>query len=51
MDEYQDLDTYNCDVVHDITVDYDRHMNTDEVTVLFDEPDLDDVVANLNDWD
>ena len=60
MDEYDDLDTYNGDAVHDMWVDFDHYVNglplchskentgTPEV---FDESDMDDYIDNLNDWD
>lgn len=50
MDEYDDLDTYNGDPVHDGWVDFDYNENTGELDV-FDEPDLDNFIDNLNDWD
>lgn len=51
MDEYEDLDTYNGDSVHDMEVDYDFHINTGELTDEFGDSDLDDFINNLNDWD
>lgn len=50
MDDYEDLDTYNGDVVHDMWVDFDNYENTGSPDV-FDEPDLDDFVDTLDDWD
>lgn len=41
MDEYDDLDTYNGDAVHDMWVDYDSYENTDTPDV-FDDVNLDD---------
>ena len=32
MNEYDDLDIYNGDTVHDMEVDYDFHINTREPT-------------------
>lgn len=45
MDEYNDLNTYNGDSVHDMYVDYGYHINTYEP--LYDEPNLED----FDDWD
>lgn len=50
MDEYDDLDTYNGDTVHDMWVDFDYYENTGNSDV-FDEDNLDDYVDNLDDWD
>lgn len=47
--DYDDLDTYNGDPVHDSWVDFDYNENTGELSELFDEADLDDFVNNLND--
>ena len=44
MDEYDDLDVYNGDPVHDMYVDYDYHINAGELSDIFDEP-------NIDDWD
>lgn len=58
--DYDDLDTYNGDIIHDMYVDSDFEINTSELPViglplaqqeLFDEADLDDFIDNLNDWD
>ena len=51
MDEYEDLDAYNGDAVHDINVDFDIYMNTGELSGIFDDTDLDQFIDNLNDWD
>ena len=51
MDEYDDLDTYNGDPVHDGWVDFDYHENTGELPYVEDEADLDNFIDNLNDWD
>lgn len=51
MDEYEDLDTYIGDSVHDMEVDYDFHINTGELPVAFGDSDLDDFINNLTDWD
>lgn len=37
MDEYDDLETYNGNSVHDGWVDYDYNQNTGELSDLFDE--------------
>lgn len=50
MDEYEDLDTYNGDTVHDMWVDFDSYENT-RIPEIFDEGNLDDYIDNLNDWD
>ena len=34
---YEDLETYNGDVEHDMWVDYDYHENTDELPEWFNE--------------
>lgn len=51
MDELDNLDYYNGEPVHDMEVDYDFHINTGELTDEFGDSDLDDFIANLNDWD
>ena len=51
MNEYNDLDTYNGDLVHDGWVDFDYHENKGELSDLFDESDHDQSVDDLNDWD
>ena len=51
MDEYDDLNTYNGDPVHDGWVDYDYNENTGELSDIFDDTDLDQSVDDLNDWD
>lgn len=48
--DYNDLDAYNGDTEHDMWVDFDNFKNTGEPDV-FDEPDLDNFIDNLNDWD
>lgn len=35
MDEYDDLDTYNGDPIHDSWVDFDYDQNTGELSDLF----------------
>ncbi len=44
MDDYDDLDSYNGDVEHDMWVDYDYYQNTGE-------PDLFDDDEQLDDWE
>ena len=51
MDDYDDLDSYNGDPLHDGWVDFDCNENTGELSDLFDETDLDQYIDNLNDWD
>ena len=50
IDEYENLDLYNGDTVHDMWVDYDHYQNTGEPDV-FDEEDIDEIVDELNNWD
>lgn len=50
MNEYDDLDTYNGNTVHDMWVDFDNCENTGTHNV-FDEDNLDDYINNLKDWD
>lgn len=41
MTDYDDdLDTYNGDVEHDMMVDYDYHINTDELPEVFDDDEI-----------
>lgn len=51
MADYEDLDTYNGDPVHDSWVDFGYNENTGELSDLFDETDLDNFIDDLNDWD
>lgn len=51
MDEYEDLDMYDGDPVHDGWVDFDYNENTDELSDIFDDSDLDQFIDNINDWD
>lgn len=51
MDEYEDLDTYNDNTLHDMAVDFDCHINTGELPEYFEDSDLDTFIDNLNDWD
>ena len=50
MDEYNNLDTYNGDAVHDMWVDFDCCENTGSPDI-FNENSLDDYTDNLNDCD
>ena len=49
MNEYDDLDTYNGDPVHDGRVDFEYNKNTGEWSDLFEETDLAQFIDNLND--
>lgn len=49
--DYDDLDTYNGDTIHDMYVDSEYEINTGELPEVFDEADLDEYIDNLNDWD
>ncbi|MCM1142855.1 MAG: hypothetical protein NC453_30175 [Muribaculum sp.] len=49
--DFDDLDTYNGDTIHDMYVDSDYEINTGEFPEALDEVDLDDYMDNLNDWD
>lgn len=51
MDALNDLGTYNGDPVHDGWVDYDYNENTGELSVLFEDSDIEQYIDNLNDWD
>ena len=51
MDEYDNLDTYNGNPVHDGWVNFDYNENTGELSDLFDESDLDQYIDILKDWD
>lgn len=50
MDELE-IDNYGDNAVDDMMVDYDYHVNIDELTELFDDSSVDDFIASLNDWD
>lgn len=50
MDELE-IDNYGDNAIDDMMVDYDYHVNTDELPELFDDSSVDDFIANLNDWD
>lgn len=51
MNEYDDLDIYNGDAVHNMEVDFDFHIKTGELPEYFKDTDLDTFIDNLNDWD
>lgn len=51
MEDHDELDTYNRDTEHNMWVDFDRYENTGELSDIFDDSDLDNYIANLNDWD
>lgn len=51
MTDYDDLDTYNGDAVHDMELDFDYHINTGELPEYFEDSDLEQFIDNLNDWD
>ncbi|MDE6754773.1 MAG: hypothetical protein K2J82_09220 [Muribaculaceae bacterium] len=51
MEEYDDLEIYNGDPVDDSWVDFDYNENTDELSYLFEDTDLDQYIDNLNYWD
>lgn len=42
---------YDENLVDNMMVDYDHHVNTGELPELFDESSVDDFIANLDDWD
>lgn len=44
-----DLNTYNVYSAHGLWRDFDNYENTCN-TNIFDEPDLDNFISNLNDW-
>lgn len=51
MEDYDNLDTYNGDVEHDMWVDFDRYEYTGEGAENFDASDLDEFIDNLDDWE
>lgn len=42
--DFDDIDTYNGDAIHDMYVDSDYDINTDELPEVFDKADLYDDV-------
>lgn len=54
MEVIGDLSTYKGDTEHDMWVDYSTHIHIDtekEIEEIFAEPDIDEFINNLNDWD
>ena len=49
--DFDGLDTYDGDPVHDSWVDFDYNENTGELSDIFDDTDLDQFIDNLDDWD
>ncbi len=49
MNEYDDLDIYNADPVHDGWVDFDYNENTGELPDCFEDSDIETFINNLND--
>lgn len=47
--DFDDLDTYNGDTVHDMYVDNDYEINTGELGYV--DEDMDDSLDDLNNWD
>lgn len=48
--DYEDNE-YGENPVDDMMADYDYHINTGNLTELFDAKSVDEFIANLNDWD
>ena len=48
MQDYDDLNTYNGDPVHDGWGDFDYNENTGDLSDFFDVTDLDQYIDNLN---
>lgn len=46
MNDFDDLDTYNEDPVHDGWVDFDFYEYSDELINLFEETDLEQFIYN-----
>ena len=42
---------YGENSVDNMMADYDYHINTGELPELIDDKSVDDLIANLNDWD
>lgn len=60
MNELNELATYNGDTEHNMWVDFDNFENNGshdfsfagaKRQVVYDEPDIDNFIDNLNDWD
>ena len=47
--DYEDLDQYNGDTIHDMSVDSDYEINIGELPKVFDEAAFDEFIDNLND--
>ncbi len=45
-----DFRTYNGDTEHDMWVDFTYHEDTGELSDIFDEPDIDQFIDDLDDW-
>ncbi|WP_301869420.1 hypothetical protein [Duncaniella freteri] len=50
MDDFE-LEEYGENIVDDMMVDYDYHINKSDLHELLDESSVDNFIANLNDWD
>lgn len=50
MDGLDALDTYNGGTEHDMWMDFDNFENAGSPDI-FDVPDLENFIDNLNDWD
>lgn len=50
MTDFDDLNIYNGDPVHDGWVDFDYHENTGELSELFDDTSSDQLFDGLDDW-
>ena len=50
MDEYEDLDVYNDDTIHNMWVDLDNIAHTGATRVC-DDGSIADYINNLSDWD
>lgn len=51
MNEFEDLDEYNGETELDMWVDFDYNENTGELSDIFDDTDIDEYTAPLNDLD
>lgn len=47
-DEYNE---YGENAINDMMINYDYHINTEDLPELFDESVIDGFIANLDDWD
>ena len=48
--DYDKLDTYDGDPGHEGWVDFNYNENTGELSDPFEDSDLNQLIANLNDW-